>query len=175
MRFFLFAAVAGLALPAVSFGQIQLFAFDGTTETPLSALYDAGSVAVGDSAELRIRVRNVGSTANSIQSIGLAGSGFTITARPTLPYVLAPGAAADIRVGFTGAAVGAYSASFTVNSLTVFLRITATFGVELAQEINGVRVVVPGGATIDMGRQQRGLKLSQTLYLHNPGSVPLRV
>lgn len=94
------ALIAAL-LPLASFGQLQLFLFDGTTETPLGLNYDAGTVAPGDTLELRYRVRNMSTGAINLQAISIAGNGFKIAAAPSLPFILAPGNAADFRTAFT--------------------------------------------------------------------------
>lgn len=164
-----------LLLPAAALAQLQISAFDGINEQPISGLYDAGTVAIGDSIEIRIRVRNLGATALNIQTLAVAGTAFTITARPTLPYVLAPGSPVDFRVGFTPTGLGSFSASVAVNSQTVFLRAIAALAAEVAQGTSTSRVVVPGGATLDLGRVQRGQTGQMQMFLHNPGTQPLRV
>src|SRR5689334_7130790 len=106
-------------LPLASFGQLQLFLFDGTTETALGVAYDAGTVAPGDTLELRFRVRNMSTGAINIQAISIARDAFKIAVRPFLPFILAPGVAADLRTEFYPTGAGACNASLMVNNLTL--------------------------------------------------------
>ncbi len=163
------------AVTTAAFGELQLSTFDGTRETPASALFDAGSVAVGDSLELRFHVRNLGTASANLTSLSASGTGFTITSRPTLPYALLPGAFMEFRVGFTSTSAGSSSAVVTANSVSVILRATSTLAADVAQNISGNRVIVPSGASIDLGRIQRGQAVAQSMFLHNPGTTPLKV
>jgi len=168
------ALLVALAAGA-AFGQLQLFTFDGVRETAAPALFDAGSAAAGDSLEIRFRVRNQGTSSASLTILSVAGAGFALTARPTLPYALIPGAFVEFRVGFSLPGVGTSSAVVTANSASTMVRATSIVVAEVAQVISGTRVVVPNGATIDLGRIERGQSSAQQMFLHNPGSSPLQV
>src|SRR5258708_11712024 len=109
-RILLFLSI--LSLPALA--QIQVLQFDGTSETPIGSVVDMGSAAPGDVVEARFRVRNIGSGATTLQTLSITpGSGFKISAAPSLPYTLAPysgpASAADFRVAFTPTAAGSFS------------------------------------------------------------------
>ena len=54
--------------------------FDGTTETPVGATYNFGSVASGGSGDVRFRARNTGASAVVIDTLTLSGAGFSIAA-----------------------------------------------------------------------------------------------
>ena len=40
--------------------QLQLYTFDGTSERAVASMNDLGSIAVGDSREIRFHARNAG-------------------------------------------------------------------------------------------------------------------
>src|SRR5579884_2270101 len=104
-------------LASGAFAQMQLFTYDGTTEKPAAAITDLGSVPAGDSREIRFRVRNTGTAAVTLQTVKVAGQGFSMGSAPSLPYIIAPSNFVEFRVVFTPSAVGSYSASVSANSL----------------------------------------------------------
>jgi len=78
-RILLFLSI--LSLPARA--QIQVLLFDGATETPVGSVVDMGSAAPGDVVEVRLRVRNIGSGATTLQTLSITlGSGFKKKSRP---------------------------------------------------------------------------------------------
>src|ERR1700736_208339 len=87
----LLLACAALLLAALA--QLQVLQFDGTIEAPVGALVDVGSASVGDTLVTRFHVLNIGAGPAIFQTLSLAGSGFSISVAPSLPYTLAPGAA----------------------------------------------------------------------------------
>lgn len=167
-----FALLSGSAL-----AQIQLFSFDGTTETPVGAVFNAGSAAVGDTLEARFHVRNTGSAAVTVDRIALAGAGFTITSAPSLPYVLAPANFLEFRVDFAPQTAGSYSASVAVNGLSVILVATGAPAPTIVVRQNGSSAPLATGATIGFGSIQRSLPAPATigLTLTNTGAAAATV
>ncbi len=159
--------LAAALLQTGAWAQLQLLSYDGTTETPLAALYNAGSAAPGDTLNLRFRVKNLGAAAATVQTISVAGSGFKLTSPPLLPYTLASQNEVEFGVGFSPTGPGSYSAALSVNTVSSTIFATAvpaalvSFG--LAQ--------LATGATANFGQTQFGTTISQTFTLMNPNSV----
>jgi len=108
--------------PVSAFAQLQLFEFDGTTETPVTSLLQVPPVASGDTVIIRFRLFNNGLGAATFSNLGLSGQDFLITSAPSIPYVIAPGSFAEFRVTFSPDAIGSYSANMLVNTIAVALR-----------------------------------------------------
>jgi len=62
-------------LPLSALAQIQVFVFNGTSETPAGSFFNVGAATPGDTLETRFRVRNEGSGPAALQTLLLAGSG----------------------------------------------------------------------------------------------------
>ncbi len=159
-----------LLLPS-AFAQLQLFTFDGTSEHPIGLAYDLGTAAVGDAKNVRLRVRNTGDVSVPLQTIAVAGPGFSIFSRPSPGYILAPTAAADFQVQFLPAALGSYSASLTVNTLDIVLRGSASAAAILSLD----QTPLLSGAKVDFGRILRGGSSLKTFSLSNTTTVPITV
>ena len=158
-------------LCAPAFAQLQLLQFDGTTETPVSQIYQIVNAAPGDNIETRFRVRNFGAGSININNLSATGVSFRISSQPSLPYILAPGAFVEFRVLFSPTATGSYSANLLVNTISVTLRGTA---IAAAALLNG-SLALPAGSTINLGTTEPGTTLTQTLTLSNPSSGSITV
>src|SRR5258708_18264650 len=93
------AILAAAFLPIGTFAQLQLLQFNGTTETPVGATYNAGTAAPGDTLDSRFRIKNLGAASATVQTIALSGTGFKLTP-PLLPYTLATQHAVEFHVSF---------------------------------------------------------------------------
>ena len=168
-RLFLLA----VALPLASFGQLQLYLFDGTNETPLGLTYDAGTAAPGDTLETRFRVRNMSIGAINLQAITVAGLGFNLAAAPSLPYTLAPGAAADFRTAFNPATAGAYTAILLVNNLSLTIHATAAATASLY--VGDAPLPLLAGSSINFGSIESGSSRLIGLRLVNTNASAVQV
>jgi hypothetical protein len=158
-------------LCAPVFAQLQLLQFDGSTETPVSQLYQLAAAAPGDAVETRFHVRNFGAGAVNINNLSVTGAGFRISSQPSLPYILAPGAFFEFRVVFSPTATGSYSANLLVNTISVTLRGAAVANAVLS---NG-SIALAAGATIAVGTTEPGTTLTRALTLSNPSSGSITV
>ena len=164
-------ALAAL-FPLASFCQLQLFLFDGSNETAIGSSLSVGTAAVGDTLETRFRIRNVGSSSVNLTTIKLAGSGFVLSATPTVPYILAPGSPVDFKTVFSASVPATYSANLTINTLTVVLRASATPASQVAGVyLDGSTTALPTGATLDFGSVQTGFSSSHSIKVDNSGGV----
>jgi hypothetical protein len=165
----LFVALAALAAPAL--GQLQLFQFDGTNETLVGSTYQTASVATGDVLDTRFHLRNLSGGPASLTMLSVAGQGFRISSSPSVPYVIASGQFVEFRVAFSPDAVGSYSATLQVNSISVILRGSA---VPTARVSIGSSVL-SAGASIDFGNLEWGTSTAQTITLSNTAGTSLLV
>jgi hypothetical protein len=170
------ARLALLALaPLLAPAELRTFVVAGGLEQPLGAICDVGSVTAGDALEIRLRVRNTGAAAGALQSVGVAGVGFSPGNLPPLPYTLAPGAAVDFTVRFAPAAGGSYSASLAVNGVSTILRGTAVPGAEVRVEDALSSQLLRAGDTVDFGRVERGASATRRFQLLNRTGGWLRI
>jgi hypothetical protein len=69
------AAFGWVALaPVTVHAQIALDAFNGTSETPVGAVYNYGNVAAGSPADVRFRVHDIGPSAVVLTGVSAAGN-----------------------------------------------------------------------------------------------------
>jgi len=162
-----------LILPLAALAQIQVFLFDGTTETPIGALVDLGSASPGDTLSTRFHVHNVGEGPVVFQTLSIAGSGFTISLTPDLPYTIAPGSSAEFRVAFNPTSIGTYSAFLLVNTINIVLRATVTPSAALA--VGDGNTPLAAGAVIDFGSVQVGSSRFQNFRLTNLNNASITV
>jgi Abnormal spindle-like microcephaly-assoc'd, ASPM-SPD-2-Hydin len=160
-------------LPLSALAQIQVFEYNGSTETPVNGIYDVGSAATGDTIATRFRVRNTGVTPATLQTLSLAGTGFQITAAPSLPYIIAPGSEAEFDVSFAPTTLGTYSAFVIVNTLNITLQGHCVAAAALT--VAGSNTPLAAGATIQFGSVTVGQSALQTFALSNPSSTALTV
>ncbi|MGH9630115.1 MAG: hypothetical protein ACRD7E_17500, partial [Bryobacteraceae bacterium] len=139
------------ALPVCALAQLQLYVVQAGVEQRIGSVYDAGTAAAGDVLDTRMRVRNLGNVAVNIQTLSIGGVGFSLQGRPSLPFVLAPGLNLDFTVRFAPTNFGSFSANLTVNSINVIVRGTGLAAPVLSVELNGVRVALSSGETVDFG------------------------
>ncbi len=158
-------------LCAPAFAQLQLLQFDGSTETPVTQIYQLANVAPGDNIETRFRVRDFGAGSININNLSVAGVGFRISSQPSLPYILAPGAFVEFKVLFSPTGTGSYSANLLVNTISVTLRGTVLATAVLS---NGP-TALPAGSTVNFGTTEPGTTLTQTLTLSNASAVSVTV
>ena len=158
--------------------QIQVFLFDGTKETSVGAVVDVGGASPGDTVETRFRVRNIGTGPAILQTLSMAGTGFTISAAPSLPYTIAPytgspTSEAEFRVTFNPTDVASYSAFLLVNTINVILKGTGTPAAILTLEDSNIPLAA--NAIIDFGSVASGQTKLLTFNLSNPANSSVTV
>ena len=168
------AAFLLLLAPVAASAQLALFAVTGATETPLGTTYQVGTVAAGDSKDIRLRARNSGAASISVTRLGISGSGFSITQTPSVPFVIASGAFQDIFVHFAGGAPASYSANFQVNSVSVLLMAVVTPVPSLSVG-KGCTGPDPNNATITFGSVTAGQTAACAIVLANQNGQSVTV
>src|SRR5258708_7079514 len=165
------AILAAALLPIGAFGQLQLLQFNGTTETPVGATYDAGTAAPGDTLDSRFRIKHLGAASATVQTIAVAGTGFKLSP-PLLPYTLATQAEVEFHVSFSPPGSGPFTATLALNTIVV-TTIHAT-GVPAALLSSGP-TQIGAGATADFGQIETGASVSKTLTLTNPNGSAVTI
>ena len=162
-------------LPVSAMAQIQVFTYNGTTETPVAGLFNVGSATSGSTLETRFRVRNEGAGPATFQTLSLAGAGFQLVSAsvPSLPYIIAPGNFAEFRVDFTPTSVATYSAFMVVNTTNITLQGDGVAGASIGLA-GSTGPLVTGGA-IDFGSVTVGNNKMQSVTLSNPSSTAVTV
>ncbi len=173
-RILLFAAL----LPLSALAQLQVFFFDGATETAVGAVVNVGTASPGDTVEVRFRVRNIGTGPATLTTLSLAGDGFSISAAPSLPYIIAPytgspASEAEFRVAFSPTDVASYDAFLLVDTINIILQGTGAPSALLT--LAGSTTPLAAGAIIDFGSVASGNTKSLTFTLSNPGSAGITV
>jgi hypothetical protein len=121
------------------------------------------------------RARNAGTSPIAVQTITVAGSGFRLGDVPVLPAQVAPGGALDFSVRFSPPAFGSYSASLSVNALTVLLRGTAAAVATVSVEQGDLEFALSAGAIVPFGTVERGSTSTRRFKLTNDTPLALRV
>jgi len=164
--------LALLLFPFALSAQLQLFlAPQGGTETPVSGVHDMGPVAVAESSSVRFRLRNLGQASVTLTYLYAAGTGFTMTGAPTMPYIVASGVNVDFTIRFGPPNSGSYSANLQINGTGYLLRGTGLPGATL--RLDGTDLAA--GGAIDLGRVERGESSRATLTLVNTTTEPVTV
>jgi hypothetical protein len=171
----LLAALFAALLPLSANAQLQVFEFNGTTDTPVGTVVIIGPAAPGGMIATRFHVRNTGSGPAVLQTVSLAGAGFTITAAPPLPYTLAPytglASEAEIDFDFSPTIIASYSATLVINTINMILQGTVAPSAVLT--VGTSTTPLAAGATVDFGSVDVGSAETRDFVLSNvsPGSI----
>jgi hypothetical protein len=173
-RILLFAALA----PLSALAQLQVFQFDGTNQTAVGSVFNVGTASPDDTVTTRFLVRNIGTGPATLQTLGLAGSGFSFSNVPSLPYILAPYTGSPVSevefdVAFSPTDVASYSAFLQVNTIEIILDGTGTQAAVLT--LAGSNIPLAAGAIVDFGSLASGMTALLTFNLSNPGSAAVSV
>jgi len=172
------ATLLALVVPLVASAQIALFTVNNGAEVPIGAVLDLGKVAVGDTASVRIRVRNIGTKTANITYFFADGVGFSVD-RPTLPFPIAPGSVQDALLSFTQTTVAPlYPANLRVDS-----DINSVSAYVIAAVVVGPALTVFPACTgsngpppsIDFGPVQAGQVRLCNFSLQNPGAQDMTI
>jgi hypothetical protein len=172
-RLLLFVAL----LPLSALAQIQVYEYDGTNDTPVGPVVNVGTAAPGDTIVARFHVRNNGNGPIVLQTLSLAGDGFTIAAAPSLPFTLAPyvgpASEAEIDIDFSPTIIASYSATLLINTTSVVL--TGTAAPSAVVTLASSNTPLSAGAVVDFGSAAVGTSKTQGFVLSNSGSANISV
>ena len=160
-------------LPLSAWAQLQVFVFNGSAETPTTALVNVGSAASGDTLETRFHVRNMGGGPATFQTLSVAGQGFSVLSSPSLPYIIAPGSFAEFDINFSPTTVGNYNAAVAVNSTS--FNLVGTGAATATLMLAGSKAPIASGASIDFGSVLAGSSKTLSFTLYNAGTASVTV
>jgi hypothetical protein len=171
------AILLAFLLPLAMQAQIALFTVANGAETPIGAVLNLGKVAAGDTASVRIRVRNIGATTANINYFFVDGAGYSLD-RPTLPFPIAPGSVQDTLLNFTQSTVAPlYPANLRIDS-----DINSITAIVIAAVVVGPALTVFPACTgslnppsVDFGLVQTGQLRLCNFSLQNPGTQDMTI
>jgi hypothetical protein len=158
-------------LPLLALAQLQVFVLNGSNLTPVGSSLAVGPAALGDTVETQFRVQNMGSASVPLAVSLSADGAFDIqcTPAPDVP----PGLESAFCVDFKPTVLGFYSATLSVNAITILL--TGDASAATALTLSGSTTPLLYGATISFGSVVIHQTQSQTLILSNSYSSTLSV
>ena len=141
--------------------------FEGPSDLQVSPVrLDFGPVTIGQSKELTVTVRNTGTQAFRVESVGVEDSAFRVSS-PALPFTIAAGASQAIAVRFTPAAAGDQTGALIVGGIRCLLSGTGATASAASISISPL--------TLSFGTVAIGQTGDATLAVENKGSAPLAV
>lgn len=156
-----------LLLPVAAHAQLVLMTGSCTTGSAIGsgAFYNFGQVAAGAAKDVNFFVCNTGSASVPITALSVSGSGFSISAvNGSVPGVIAPANFLQFTVHFASGTAPSYSASLTIDSITVYLQAAV---VPAPQLVSGC-----GTDSFSFGKVQIGKPGSCSFSLQNPPGAP---
>ena len=164
-------------LPLSALAQLQVFEFNGTTDTPVAGTLNVGTASAGATIQIQLHVRNAGDGPAVLQTIVVAGAGFTIAAAPSLPYTLAPytglASEATIEINFSPTIVASYSATLIVNTIDMILEGAAEPAIVVT--VGSSTTPLSAGGTVNFGSADVGSAATESFFLLNSGKVSTTV
>ena len=157
-----------LALLAVAFplaAQLQVAVVRDTGPEIAGASISLGATGVGEIADAKFRVSNIGSATINISSIAINGVSFSL-AQPFQPFPLGPSTSYEFAIRFAPTASGSYSAVLTVGPFTSIVRATAVLAADVSLLRGGQTILLPAsGMSVDA---VAGENVTIDLALSNP-------
>lgn len=159
--------------------QLQLFEFNGTTDTAVqtSTPLNVGTAAPGDTITTRLHIRNASDAPVVLQKPAFSGTAFAIASAPSFPYTLSPYAGpsseAEIDVAFSPANAGQYTATLAIDNLSVVLQ--GTSAISAAVSVQGGTTPLTTGASINFGQVDVGSSQAETFVLSNAADAAVTV
>ncbi len=163
-------------LPRVA-SNLQLTVFvPPDQETVVSSAYAFPLTATGDSAEVRLRVRNTGTAAVEVNRVFIAPGGpFKVSNAFPIPRTLGPGGFGEVRVSFSPTTGGSFSSELRINDTTWALTGTSTVQAELEAYDGKAWIAAPAGGTVDFGRIAAGREVDKWFRLTLPPAAQPQV
>ncbi len=163
----------GTVLPLAAFAQVELTVFNPATaqETPVGAMLDFGTAAVGSAVQLELHIRDIGASAITIDTLQIDPGPFSVSNAPLVPFNVGAGSFQVILLSFAPSTPAPYTATLTVDTLTTQLTGQGLAGPQLAA---GSQVLTAGGQ-IYVGRTQVGTPIQLSLTLSNPWQMAMDI
>ena len=146
----------------------------GDKETPVGNRITAPQTVSGEFSDVLLRVRNTGSSNETITAFYASGSGFRLLSVGALPALLPAGRNMDVRLRFEPTGSGSYSGTLFLNTTAFFLSGRSPEAATLWYERGGWQQVTNSGE-VDFGRILANTTSTLLFALRNPSSFPVRV
>src|SRR5579872_5795878 len=132
---------------------------------------------VGQTSTVTVRILNSGNASGTVNSIGLAGQGFTVTGAPALPQSVAPNASVTFSITFAPAQPGAFSGTLLVNADTFKLTGSGLGPLLTYSYITGGTTVALGGSNNSVVLSPVAITQSEQLIfdVKNTGTLPATI
>ena len=137
------------------------------TETPVGSRISMPEVPSGDFADLRLRVRNTGSTNENVTDFFVRGSGFSLLTVPSLPWLLVPGLNLDVRLRFSPSGPGSYSGTLQLNGTQILVTGHSPETAALWVQSGGGWQMVSNAEAVDFGRIESNTKSTLNFAFRN--------
>jgi hypothetical protein len=168
--------LCGLLLPSAALAQLQLYlVVQGGGEQAINGLLNVGTSPTGDILDTRLRIRNTGSTSETLRRLRIEGAGFSLEGYPSLPYIVAPGTNVDFRVRFRPTGYGSYSADLRVNDSITPVLGSSPATAALSVEEDGQFRPLSAGVSVIFGAVEQGTNVTRRFKLENPTTVAVSV
>jgi hypothetical protein len=113
------------ACSPAALAQFQLIQGNGNAQQPVGSVFDFGALGEGDAVTAAFGLQNVSGATASLNSLTLAGTGFTLTA-PALPASVDSQGIFKFSVSFQAGMPGSYSATLQGGGVSALLIATVT-------------------------------------------------
>lgn len=143
-------------------------------ETPVGNRITAPQTVSGEYSDVLLRVRNTGSSSETITTFYASGSGFRLLSVSALPALLPPGLNMDVRLRFQPTGSGSFSGTLFLNTATYFLSGRSPEAATLWYDRGGWQQAT-NGSEIDFGRVLANSTSSLLFALRNASPFPVRV
>ena len=128
---------------------------------------DFGSLLIGHTTTKTITISSSGTTALAVQSVAIAGNGFSILTDGCSLQTVAPGSSCSVTVQFAPVAGGAVAGTLTVKSNA------PSSPDQLGLTGSGLAGTFSGPASVDFGSVVDGKTAEKTVTISNSGTGPL--
>lgn len=135
--------------------------------------FDFPQTAVGETSEVRFRVRNTGTAGVTVTRLALSGAGFSIFDEFSPPRIIAPGQAADFSVRYQPQSAGPHTARLQINDQIYELRGNSQAQARVEVQLGGDWVALSPYASRELGSVEQGKRLETFLRVVVPDGVPV--
>ena len=168
--------VLAMALTAPLSAELTLYFVEpDLKETPVGGRITVPEVAAGDYVDIRLRVRNTGTTNEWVSSFLVRGAGFFLREVPGLPFLLVPGLNMEARLRFQPTGAGSYSGTLLLNGSQVLVMGRSPDVASLWAQGSAGWQLVSNAEAVDFGRVQAYTVSTLLFAFRNTGSIPVTV
>lgn len=162
-------------LPAAA--QLQVYIVNGSSTRVATAVVAMGTASTGEALDVQFRIINEGTSLATLQTLTIAGTGFTLIRAPTPPAGLAAGLSLDFFARFQSAQpVADARATLRING-ALFTLVASATGVPTVylMEDDGSRTLRTSGQSSVFPPVEKGARSTRRFVVVNPFTAALAV